>query len=545
MVTRLKGIDDALASGRKVEVADTDSVLAAARAVGGVPLSGPEVEALAGEIARVPDESERLARIRREVLPALAGLDPLAAGPAVKAVARALDVPVADLRREVARVREALHPAQARPAILDLWPRVDPWPDPVPLDSVLSETARYLRRYAVLPPHGAETLALWTLMTHAVEAFDRLPLLLLSSPAPRSGKSTVMELLARIVARPLPTVSVSPAALYRVVEAAHPTILLDEADSVLADSPDLTALINAAHARGSKVIRCHAETLAPEAYDVFTPVALAGNNPRMAPATRDRTIQIMMRRRTPDEVCERARARAVDAVAGPLARRIVRAVADALPRLRDADPEVPECLHDRAADCWTPLLALADEAGGDWPARARAAAVALSGSQDEDAEVLAVRLLRDLRTLFEAEAVDRLASDRICEVLCRDPEAPWSDPDHRLTPRRLARLLRPFGVRSRTLRLPTGALAKGYMSDDFSEAWTRYLSDPSPVRNVTTSQPNNDAAKRDFGNVTSDGAVTDQKVENPASNRGCYAVTDRTEGGAPDTEVMSWDGRTR
>jgi hypothetical protein len=44
----------------------------------------------------------------------------------------------------------------------------------------------------------------------------------------------------------------------------------------------------------------------------------------------------------------------------------------------DADPEVPEGVEGRAEDIWTPLLAVAEAAGGDWPERARAACLELA-----------------------------------------------------------------------------------------------------------------------------------------------------------------------
>jgi putative DNA primase/helicase len=40
-------------------------------------------------------------------------------------------------------------------------------------------------------------------------------------------------------------------------------------------------------------------------------------------------------------------------------------------------------LHDRAADNWRPLLAIADAAGGAWPERARKAALTLAAADDQ------------------------------------------------------------------------------------------------------------------------------------------------------------------
>ena len=44
---------------------------------------------------------------------------------------------------------------------------------------------------------------------------------------------------------------------------------------------------------------------------------------------------------------------------------------------------MPAGVEDRDADVWEALLAVADAAGGDWPERARAAAVALVAQSKE------------------------------------------------------------------------------------------------------------------------------------------------------------------
>jgi hypothetical protein len=61
-------------------------------------------------------------------------------------------------------------------------------------------------------------------------------------------------------------------------------------------------------------------------------------------------------------------------------------------------------LEDRAADTWEPLIAVADLAQGDWPTRARAAAVAMTSAeaQQEEDTSAGVRLLADLREVFGA-----------------------------------------------------------------------------------------------------------------------------------------------
>ena len=58
---------------------------------------------------------------------------------------------------------------------------------------------------------------------------------------------------------------------------------------------------------------------------------------------------------------------------------------------KKASPSVPDELNDRPADNWDPLLAIADLAGGDWPARARKAAIELSRDADAASETVGVQ----------------------------------------------------------------------------------------------------------------------------------------------------------
>jgi hypothetical protein len=72
--------------------------------------------------------------------------------------------------------------------------------------------------------------------------------------------------------------------------------------------------------------------------------------------------------------------------------------------LADAEPPMP--VEDRAADCWESLVAIADQAGGDWPTRARRAAAVLTAEAEhaDTSASMGVRLLADLRDLFTMRA---------------------------------------------------------------------------------------------------------------------------------------------
>ena len=99
----------------------------------------------------------------------------------------------------------------------------------------------------------------------------------------------------------------------------------------------------------------------------------------------DRSIIVPMQRKAPGEALTsfRQSGRDATAVRGSLEllrRKIKRWVADRAVDLRDAEPTMPVGLHDRAADNWRPLLAVADVIGEPWSAKARQAA-AINGLQ--------------------------------------------------------------------------------------------------------------------------------------------------------------------
>src|SRR5690606_6438562 len=173
-------------------------------------------------------------------------------------------------------------------------------------------------------------------------------------------------------------------------------------------------------------------------------------------------------------------------------------------------------LHDRAADNWRPLIAIADAAGGDWPERARRAARILSGAADPADDPPAIQLLGDLRALFEARGVDRLASAEIVESLAKMEDRPWPEwkAGRPITVRQLARLLAPFGVRPKQMRDDggSGPKVRGYLLDDLQDAFSRYL----PADPVQPVQPRNYAENGAFAVRYKPGAVPDrEEAENP------------------------------
>ena len=93
----------------------------------------------------------------------------------------------------------------------------------------------------MLANHSRDAAALWVLHSYLIEKFLVSPRLGVSSPVKRCGKTTLLDVLGSLLLRPLPTANVTSSAVFRVVEAYRPTLLVDEADTFLRDNDELAA----------------------------------------------------------------------------------------------------------------------------------------------------------------------------------------------------------------------------------------------------------------------------------------------------------------
>lgn len=147
------------------------------------------------------------------------------------------------------------------------------------------------------------------------------------------------------------------------------------------------------------------------------------------------------------------------------------------------DPDMPDDMFNRAADNWRPLLAIADVVGGDWPTRARAAAVHSAALEKDDGQ--RIMLLADIRSIFQRSELDRISSDQLVTDLCQFEEHPWLDykRGNPINKHQVARLLEHFGIRPEpeAIRFENGERKRGYLLSAFEDAFTRYL----PQQNVT------------------------------------------------------------
>jgi putative DNA primase/helicase len=451
--------------------------------------------------------------------------------------AKAFGIPVAALDK---LVRQSQAKVEEDKAELPHW-KVEPWNNAVDGAELLTDIARVFTRYVFLPQGASTALALWVMHAWTMDAGDISPFMVLVSPTKRCGKTTVLIILTYLTPRSELASNISPSALFRYVEEARPTLLIDEGDSFLGDNEELRGILNSGHTKAAAHVIRNIEINGehkPRRFSTWAPKAIAAIR-ELADTLEDRAVVLMLQRKPKGANVERLRKRDSDEFA-TLRRKAARWTADNFDKLSDPDPAIPEALNDRAADNWRPLLAIADIARGEWPIRARDAACILSG-EGHDAASINVELLADIKKAFGD--TDAIASADLVAALVSDPERPWAEWGKNgkpITQNGLARLLRHFRITSQTVHLAGRADAKGYRRVWFEEHWAAYfpgqtLSPQPPPPFEASNRPNADGSKgsSDFQSVLEESLDASENGNLSYSHAGLDAWTDEkgVEGG--------------
>jgi len=359
--------------------------------------------------------------------------------------------------------------------------------------ALLNDVCAFLGRFIAYPSEHAQVAhTLWVVHCHFMQCWESTPRLAFLSPEPGSGKTRCLEISELLVPRAVETVNMSPAYLFRKIGAEEglPSFLVDEVDAIFTGkgqtAEEIRGLLNSGHRRGATVGPCviRGKIISTEECPAFCAVALAGLG--FLPDTlMSRSVIVRMRRRAPNEPVEPYRRRLHAAEGGRLRDRLEAWATITNARIADKWPTMPDGITDRAADCWEPLLAVADAAGGHWPDIARVAAVALVASAREVSPSLGIRLLADLREVFgDAKA---LPTEQILHRLQELPESPWNSLGGKpLDDRRLAARLRKYEVRPKVIRVGDST-PRGYERSDLLDAWRRYLC-PQPFQQAQQAQ---------------------------------------------------------
>jgi hypothetical protein len=344
---------------------------------------------------------------------------------------------------------------------------------------VVRDLEVFLTRYVILPDRTALPLAIWVLLTYMFSSFDAVPYLVINSPAPRCGKTRLLECLELVVSAPRRASNISEAALFRILDKAKSTLLLDEAETLNGKSEraeHIRQILNAGNRRGALVTRCVGQGTNVETSDfsVFGPKVLSGigNFPN---TITDRAIVVSMHRRRDSESVERFLYRTASPEGAALRQRAEQFVAKCKEEIEAAYARVAlDFISDRDAEAWSPLFAILAIADDSRLQELRSSALTLTRTKATDAEDdnLSLRLLADVRSVWPRHEAKIFTADLIGR-LKRIEDGPWES-DDRLDARKLSRFLKPFGVTPATVQIGKDN-RKGYYRESAEAAFDRYL----------------------------------------------------------------------
>jgi len=241
-------------------------------------------------------------------------------------------------------------------------------PDPV---EVYLETERLLDGYIDFRDEGtSDVLALWAMGTYLYPLFEAFPYMGLMGPK-GSGKTKTLSIVAKLAFNARVSSNMSPASLFRVVQATRGMLGIDEAERLSNSkdpvAADLRLLLNAGYKRGSPAIRCEGDDHKVVEFEVYGPKMIASIR-GLEDVLESRCILINMLR-----------------TAGPKGNLVVSEYGEGWARARHGlycfalqhFTGVRDCylrgagaegLNNRQAELWRPLLAIAtylDDCGAD------------------------------------------------------------------------------------------------------------------------------------------------------------------------------------
>ena len=437
-----------------------------------------------------------------ELLTELAKLSDIEYGQRRKEVAKKLGVALAFLDRAV-KTKRCENQNNS-----DFFESITPFSNPVELKKLLEELEEVFKRYAVLPEHVTTALALWCIFTYLIDVMDIAPILVISSPEKRCGKTTLLSILLKLVYRPLPASNISTAALFRTIETWKPTLIIDEADTFIKNSDDLRGVINSGHTRPTAfVIRTVGDDHTPKQFSTWGAkvIAVIGDVPD---TINDRSIVISLKRKLAHEKIEKIR-NADPLIFDNLRSKLLRVANDNTGIIKNIRPSFPRDINisDRALDNWESLLAIAGLASEDWISKVYQAAQALSPNET-DVTSVGVELLQDIQKIFMEKNITKISTKDLIGALCEDEESRWvtynfKGNDKSITARQISRILKEYKINSKSVRFGEESL-KGYEKIQFEDAWKRYsnyISSNSTAKlsATTLQEPATPVIQRDVG----------------------------------------------
>jgi putative DNA primase/helicase len=443
-----------------------------------------------------------------------------------KAAADALKVraPILDRLVTAKRTELGLDADDGKQGKSIAFPEPELWPQPVEGVALLDELAQ-VGDYVVMAKPCRCAVALWVVHSYLLGQAFISPRLAILSPTKQCGKTRLLNVMTPLVYKPLRTDNITTSALFRVVSAHRPSLLIDEADSFATkDNDELRGILNSGHQKGGQVLRNVGDEHEPRAFDTYAATAIAAIG-TLPDTVMDRSIIINLAKRKADETIRPFRLDRTE-VLQQLGRRVARWAHDNADAVGALDPVMPPGIADRVADNWRSLLAIADVVGGEWPERARQAALAMKPDVGETSRT--ELLICDIAAIFTALGRDRISSAELIEELCKITPRPWSEYGRSgkpITQNKLARLLKPLGIVPVVVRIGSET-PRGYERSQFDDAFSRYSPEKEASNRNSASNADTTGTSDLFQTATGDPDVAVWKSQKSNNDGLCGGVAD-------------------
>jgi hypothetical protein len=234
---------------------------------------------------------------------------------------------------------------------------------PVNAANLIIDLEKFFTERVYLPMGAALLLAYFVLNTYVFELFDTAPYLSIESATPGRGKSTLLDLLKALCRSARKATSLSEAALFRIIDAEKPTLLIDEAKALEGRSERAEAIRAVAHEGykvGGQVPRCEGDEHDIRWFDVYCPKAIAEIG-GLSGALLDRCVVIHMEKAPRNHVRRSTRVRALKRDSHPLVEQLKAYALQSMVQLGQLYAEEPDqgywpTVKDREAELYGPLL---------------------------------------------------------------------------------------------------------------------------------------------------------------------------------------------
>ena len=242
-----------------------------------------------------------------------------------------------------------------------------------PTRDLITAVAGTLKRFVLIKDERKyQLIAIWVLATYLYLCFDYMPILWITSPTKRSGKTRLLEVLTQLVSKPS-GIKINPteAVLFTTINRGL-TLCLDEVEKLKKSDHELygaiMAILNSGFQKGATVSRMRKNKdgeLVEVDYKTYGPKIIAGIA-NVTDTIADRSLPIkMIRRVRATEPLERFRVRKLTKQLGSLVLQLkvwaaakfsdVQAIYDGI----DQEPDELRDADDRFLDIVEPLLAIA------------------------------------------------------------------------------------------------------------------------------------------------------------------------------------------